>query len=201
MKLNHLSVLTFLLIISIFASGCVQQNTSPSVINHEQKIQLPKSNLSTLELSELAITVLDLPSNFTIKERSERVKSDLGQEAIDLGWKKGYYIRYMKIGDNIFDVTIIEQIISVYPLENISKTLTLPRESGENITYDELSKPNIGENSRAFRITIKENSEEKRFYKIEFSKMDVYEAILMSGTTTDYELLKELAKKAEIKIG
>ena len=200
MKLNYLSILTILLIISIFAGGCVQQNTSPTIIIQEQIIQVPKPNLSTLELSELAIQVSDLPSNFTIKERSERVRSDLGQEAIDLGWKKGYYARYVKIGDNIFDVTIIEQIISVYPLENISKTLTLPRESGENITYDELSKPNIGENSRAFRITIKENSEEKRFYKIEFSKMDVYEAILMSGTTTDYELLKELAKKAEIKI-
>jgi uncharacterized protein YkuJ len=191
--------LTILIIISILVGGCVQKNSVTLVKNQEEK-QPSKSNLSTLELSELAITQLDLPSNFTLKERAERVIADISPDALDYGWKKGYYVRYMKIGDNIFDVTIIEQIISIYPFDNISKTLTVPRLSGENITYDTLSKPNIGENSRAFRITIKENNEEKRLYKIEFFKMDVYEALLISGTTTDYELLQDLAKKAENKI-
>lgn len=199
MKLNYRSFLTILIIISILVGGCVQKNSVTLVKNQEEK-QPSKSNLSTLELSELAITQLDLPSNFTLKERAERVIADISPDALDYGWKKGYYVRYMKIGDNIFDVTIIEQIISIYPFDNISKTLTVPRLSGENITYDTLSKPNIGENSRAFRITIKENNEEKRLYKIEFFKMDVYEALLISGTTTDYELLQDLAKKAENKI-
>jgi len=199
MKLNYRYFLTILIIISILAGGCVEKNSVTSMKILEEK-QPSKSNLSTLELSELALTLLDLPSNFTIKERAERVKADIGQDALDYGWKKGYYVRYMKVSDNIFDVIIIEQIISIYPFENISKTLTVPRVSGENITYDQLSKPNIGENSRAFRITIKENNEEKRLYKIEFFKMDVYEALLISGTTTDYELLQELAKKAENRI-
>ena len=199
MKLSYRSFLTILIMISILAGGCVQKNSVTLVKNQEEN-QTSKSDISTLELSELAIIQLDLPINFTIKERAERVRADIGQDALDYGWKKGYYVRYMKIGDNIFDVIIIEQIISVYPIENISKTLTVPRLSGENITYDQLSKPNIGEDSRAFRITIKEDNQEKRLYKIEFFKMDVYEALLISGTATDYELLQELAKKAEVKI-
>lgn len=35
---------------------------------------------------------------------------------------------------------------------------------------------------------------------IEFIKLDVYESFYMSGTTTDYELLKDLARKSENKI-
>jgi len=91
-------------------------------------------------------------------------------------------------------------MISIYPIENISKVLTLPRESNENITFDELSKPNIEDNSRAFRITAKDEfGTEQRYYQIEFIKMDVYESLYMSGTTTDYELLKDLSKKSEEK--
>jgi hypothetical protein len=37
-------------------------------------------------------------------------------------------------------------------------------------------------------------------YIIEFTKLDAYEYLMMSGTVTDYETLKEMAKKVELKI-
>lgn len=196
MKSNYVTLLALLLII-VTLSGCVQPNK-------EQKVPLTESSkvaLSTLELSDMALQLSDFPGNFTIKERTERVKSDVSKDAIDLGWKKGYYVRYARIGESILDVTVIEQLISVYPIENVSKVVNLPRESDKNITYDELSKPNIGDNSRAFRITTTDEfGTEQKIYQIEFVRMDVYVSLYMVGTTTDYELLKGLAKKAEAKI-
>jgi len=204
MKSKYIPLLAILLIGVVLISGCVQQTETPSGTGHEQTTQPsepPKPKLSTLEPSELVLQISDFRSNYTIKERTERVKSDVRQDAIDLGWKKGYYVRYARIGDSILDVTVIEQAISVYPIENISKVLTLPRESNENITFDELSKPNIGGDSRAFRITTKDEFGTKtRYHQIEFTNMDIYESLYMSGTTTDYEILKDLAKKAEAKI-
>lgn len=173
------------------ALGCVEDKASVAQIDSS------KPKLSTVEPSMLALQLSDLPSNFTIKERTERIGSDVLQEARDLGWEEGYYVRFVKIGDNIFDATIVRHSISIYPSENISKIIDIPMVSDSNRTYDELSKPNIGDNSRAFRITTEDDN---RYYEIEFVKMDVYENIQMSGTTTDYELLKELAKKAEAKI-
>jgi len=205
-KNNYLTygILVLAIIGIIFISGCVQQTETPSGTGQQQTTQPtepPKPKLSTLEPFELVLQTSDFPSNYTIKERTERVKSDVSQDAIDLGWEKGYYVRYARIGDSILDATVIEQAISVYPIDNISKVLTLPRESNENITFDELSNPNIGDDSRAFRITTKDEfGTETRYYQIEFVKMDVYESLYMSGTTTDYELLKDLSKKAETKI-
>lgn len=190
MKLKNIGIIIIVLV-SIMALGCVEDKASVAQIDSS------KPKLSTVEPSMLALQLSDLPSNFTIKERTERIGSDVLQEARDLGWEEGYYVRFVKIGDNIFDATIVRHSISIYPSENISKIIDIPMVSDSNRTYDELSKPNIGDNSRAFRITTEDDN---RYYEIEFVKMDVYENIQMSGTTTDYELLKELAKKAEEKI-
>ncbi|MCX9014560.1 MAG: hypothetical protein OIN89_07180 [Candidatus Methanoperedens sp.] len=194
MKLNTQLFVIILLIIMVLLSGCTEQTSTTSETIKEQT----KTKLSSIEPSDLILQVSDLPSNFTIKERAERVKSDLDEDAKNLGWKKGYSVIFIK-GETIFDMTAISHSISIYPIDNISKVLDIPRKSNENRTYDELSNPNIGDKSKAFRVT--ENSGfETRSYMIEFVKMDVYEYISIGGTSTDYELLKELAKKAEAKI-
>lgn len=164
-----------------------------------QTCSLPR--IASKEPSEMALSLEDLPQdqNYTLKERTERTKSDVSSRAIDLGWEKGYYVRFARIGD-MFDTTGVEHVISIYPLENITKILDLPQES-EYMVYDELSKPNIGDDSRAFRITwIDEFGYEQKTYQIEFIKMNVYEALFLSGTTLDYEFLKDLASKAESKV-
>lgn len=202
MKLNTQLLFVLLLITMVFISGCTQQTTTTPETNKEQVIpkEQPKTKLSSLEPSDLILQLSDIPSNFTIKERTERVRSDLNEDAKNLGWKKGYYVKLAK-GETLLDITVIEHSISIYPIENISKVITTQWKSDDNVTYDELSKPNLGDDSRAFRITQRsEYGQENRVYLIEFVKMDVYEALYMSGTTTDFEILKDMAKKAEAKI-
>jgi len=180
-------LISLIAIISILIfSGCINDESQKS---------------ATKEPVELTLELSDFPYNFEIKDRTERLKSDVSQEALDLGWKKGYYIRYARIGDSLLDVTVVEQSISIYPTENLIHVIASPHLNTDDITYEEYSKPNIGDDSRAYRITVKDEFDiEERVYMIEFIKLDVYESFYMSGTTTDYELLKDIAMKAERKI-
>ena len=74
-------------------------------------------------------------------------------------------------------------------------------ESIANGIVEELSKPNIGDNSFAYRETVEDEIEGTfRLYTIVFVKKDYYEEFRMVGTTTDYELLKDIAMKAESRI-
>lgn len=171
----------------------IQKETEPTII---QKLQT-----TTKTPSELALEVSDLPEGYAIKERTPRLKSDVSKEAIDLRWEDGYYTRFARVGDDIFDVTVINHQISIYPIENIEKVLEFPEESNGNITYEGLPLTDLGVKSKAYRVTAtSEFGEEERYYQIEFIKKNVYESFYMSGTATDYELLKEIVKKAIKKI-
>ena len=195
MNVKIITGLISLIIITsmLIFSGCVEEDTQSQIE--------PPQKTATKEPFELALQLSDFSSNFTIKERTERVKSDISPEGLDIGWKKGYYVRFARIGDVLLDVTVVEQYISIYPTENITKAITLPYLNTEYITYEELSKPNIGDDSRAYRITVKdEYDSEERVYMIEFIKLDVYESFYIRGTTTDYELLRDIAMKAESRI-
>src|SRR3989344_3250867 len=156
---------------------------------------------TTKPITELALVLSDLPEGYKIKERTPRLKSDVSKEAIDLGWEDGYYIRFARIGEDIFDATVIEQFISIYPINDVKKVLDLPEQSNENVTYEELPSSDLGVESKAYRITyIDEFGTQERVYQIEFFKKNVYQEIDMSGTATDYELLKEIVKKSIKKI-
>lgn len=170
-------------------------NTASSKPSESQTCILPA--ITTKEPSQLALQLSDFPSgqNYTLKERTERVRSDVSSSGLELGWQKGYAVKYYRIG-SIFDMTAVEQAISIYPVENISKVLTIPYNSTENTTINELSKPNIGDDSRAYRF----DTGTDRIFRIEFIKMDVYISLDMYGITTDYELLKDLAKTVESRI-
>ncbi|MDD1683686.1 MAG: hypothetical protein LUO98_07615 [Methanoregula sp.] len=191
MKYNF-SVLTIgLIILLVCIAGCT--STAPPT---------PEIKLSTVELSVMALQRDELPENYQIKERSEQVRSDVVQSALDLGWKKGYTVKFVQSDSNNLEITSIEQGISVYPIENIDKSLSLQRDESAkytaNTTIDDLSNPNIGDQSQAYRITNK--SDNSKSYVIDFVKQDVVESLRMSGTFTDYETLKELAKTAAEKI-
>lgn len=202
MKWNYFLLMGFILMIVL--SGCIQQSPLLPEKSNEQKVppeDMYSVEASTLEPSIMALQLSDLPPEYSVKERTEILKSEVDPKGINLGWEKGYYARYDKVVDK-FDITTIEHIISIYPFENISKVMSLEWETKrpkEYITLEKLSDPNIGDGSRAFRVTNKDIIE-TRYYVIEFFKKDVHEVVSMGGTSTDYELLKELAKKAERKI-
>jgi len=191
---NSYNILTIGLIMLLV---CIVGCTSKAPSN-------PEIKLSTIEPSEMALQSDELPENYQIKERSEQVKSDVVKSALDLGWKKGYIVKFVQVDLNNLEVTSIEQGISIYPIENINKSLSLQRDestkytANNSYTIDDLSNPNIGDQSQAYRITNKlDNS---KSYAIDFTKQDVFESLRMSGTFTDYEILKELAQTAAEKI-
>src|SRR3989344_5606070 len=159
--------------------------------NGENAKNIFSSKTFDKEVSELIFDLTELPEGFQIAERTPRLKSDVSEEGINLGWKEGYLIKYTK-GEGIFDISVIELYTSRYPVENISKVIE-PVQQIEGYLFEELPNPNIGETSIAIRYTDDEFG--LRTYWIQFTKKDIYVSLTMSGTATDYELIKELAKK------
>lgn len=172
--------------------------------NNEQKNQETQTNNSKMfskknysgAVSSLILNLSELPEGYHIAERALRLKSDVSNYSKRIGWKEGYYVRYLK-GDTLSDISNIEVYISRYPLENISKTLKNESKI-EGYISENLPDPKIGEGSKATRYT--DNETGLRAYSIEFYKKDIYVRIDNGGTATDYEVLKELAKKVERKI-
>lgn len=146
-----------------------------------------------VEPHELAISQSDLPPGFGLVDRSERRRIDVSADARELGWIKGYQVSFARIG-GLLNTTRIEQHISFYPAESMNQVLQL---SMEGFSADEqLTISNIGDRSFAF----KRDSSSGRTYWVVFQKKNIHETFSISGTITDFELLKELARKAESKI-
>jgi len=151
------------------------------------------------EVSNLILSLDNLPSGYKIAERTPRTKSDVSEEGLSRGWIEGYYIRYLKGSEeNVFDISRIELSISRYPSENISKGIESGYYEFEGYSADALPDPKIGEGSMATRYTDDEWG--LREYRIEFYKKDIFITLIGGGATTDYEELKDLAKKIERKI-
>jgi len=194
-------LLIALMVISVgFLSGCTEQTT-----DNPDNGGTTSSKLSSIEPSEMALQLSDFPQGYELQDRGEKLASDVDEFGIGLGWKKGYMSTFTKIGDNMFQVTRFEQSISIYPIENVSEVIALDIcsefESNESVMCEELSDPNLGEISRAFRLTVTEqDGSTNRYYRIEFIKMDVWEGLYIGGTVTDYEFLKDMAELAVNKI-
>lgn len=217
MKYHH-GVLTIgLIILLVCIVGCTSTSPSTSQITQSPSVQpvtsaqpathptYPEVKLSTIEPSEMALQLSDLSANFTTIEKtgSEMSLSDVNQSSLDMGWKKGYTENIRVEG-----TSSIEQDISVYPVENLYKVLAFQRNlaiqyyangtADNSVMIDDLSNPNIGDQSQAYRITFK--SDNSKSYEIDFIKKDVFESLRMSGTITDYETLKYIANTAAAKI-
>jgi len=110
------------------------------------RMQIPPTK--QVEPYGLAISQPDLPPGFGIVDRSERRRIDVSADALELGWNKGYQIRFARIG-GLLNSTSIEQQISFYPEERMNQVLQL---SMRGFSVDEqLTIPNIGDRSVAFK--------------------------------------------------
>jgi len=192
-------LVTFFVILLVGIAGCTSQTPSASMVTDK--------NLSAIEPSQMMLQPSDLPANFTMVEKAERNVSEMRSWALDHGWKKGYYAMFQKNDPNSPPGTVFEQIISVYPAENI--TLIIPNtisayrngvieENNANITLEVLPSPGIGDSSSA--LVISDKSDNTRMYLVSFVKKDVYQDFWTNGTATDYETARQLAGIAAAKI-
>ncbi|KKK71644.1 hypothetical protein LCGC14_2911860, partial [marine sediment metagenome] len=155
---------------------------------------IPKIKESSKDVSELVLDLSDLPEDYKIIVKGPRTKSDISESGLNLGWKEGYRIAFATGEGTIFDVTTISQAVSKYPIENISLVLDISYEE-EGYIIEELPNPYIGDKSIASKLT--EEDFGIGIYSIQFTKKDIYMSFETRG---NYELLEELAKKAETKI-
>ena len=194
--------MTVFIILSAGIAGC----SSPASSSPAPSVSpVPAQILSTVAPSEMALQPLDFPGNFSLLEKGERTTSEMRDWALDHGWKGGYYTVFEKNERDSPSGTIIEQVISVYPAENITLIVPDTRNSWKNwpaedrnVTVEELSLPAIGDSSRAMKAS--DTSDNSQMYMIAFVKYNVYEQLSTNGTATDYETLRQMAGIAAGKI-
>ena len=188
MRRKHwLQCLSAIIIVVVFITGC---SSEKSVISSSD------SKLSTIDPSEMALQISDLPVGY-IKINFNTISDVQNYQSMGTV-KKGYQVGFSK-GSTKSDIVFISQGIFVMPIDQIKQVL--PNMSTQfnkmETKPDQLSNPDIGDSSLAFRVLDSQGSE---MYIITFVKLDVLEFIAIGGTQTDYEVLKSIAKKAEAKI-
>jgi hypothetical protein len=152
----------------------------------------------------MALRLSDIPEDYILRDRSVMVSPQVNQLARDLGWQQGYYVSFYRMNRDKDDLTGICQYISRYPLENINKVFSLEKQdmasrADSGISIYELPFPVTGDFSIAFRET-SGDPDALAVYTVLFVRKNVFEKITMGGTTTDYEVLKEIAGKAATKV-
>lgn len=210
------NILVLGILICLFLVGCAQQQqtqtTAPQTSVGQQEIApvipsiIPQeSELSTKPLSEMALQLSDFPSGWVLQSRVERTQSDVSKEGIALGWKEGYKVSFIKTNpDNDFFFEKINQYISRYSLENVTKAMQ--KTDTNEMKYEPLRDVPQIENVQSFKVLEYTDWGEgdieltDSYYMIQFYKKDIYMAIYSEGTVTDYETLKKIAEKAYANI-
>ncbi|WAC04471.1 MAG: hypothetical protein OS112_08370 [Methanoregula sp.] len=202
------AIIMGILICTMFTAGCFLLDPGPQLIPPTTLQTLsptPESRTSTVEPSGMALQLSDLPQGYVIRERSEVAYSDVKVLARDEGWKKGYYVAFYRMNTQNYDITGITQQISTYPLDRIriifdeAKSDIMTRVNA-SVSVTELPFPKTGDRSIALRLIDANDQYGIMTYTVIFTKKDVLEQIEMKGTTTDYEVLKNIAGTAAGKI-
>ena len=195
------------------SSGCMStlfEKPAPSIVPAPgialpTVIMTPVSEKATIPLSDIALNLTALPSDYILKDRSVMVSPEVTQITRDLGWKEGYFASFYRINKEKDDQTSIRQSVSTFPIENMNKVFSIEKEdmksrANGSSSFYEIPFPPIGDTSIAYRATYIRDSYESVVYTVIFTYKNVYEKITMSGTTTDYEMLKDIAQKSAEKI-
>jgi hypothetical protein len=150
----------------------------------------------------MALQPSDMPSDYLLQDRTVIALPEVSSLARQLGWQQGYYVSFYRRNGNTEIITRIWQSVNIFSSANINGVFLLEKEElkKEQLspgTRYEIPFPAIGERSIAFRETNPLDPERPVTYTVIFTKKTIYEKITMSGTSTDYEMIKRLAQRAE----
>ena len=202
------AIIVGILICTLYTAGCFLLDPAPQVVPPPTQVTLPstpESRIATIEPSGMALQLADLPEGYVIRERSDVAYADVNPLARDEGWKKGYYVTFYRMNTRNYDITGITQQISVYPPDRIRIIFDEVKSGVEShanasVSVIELPFSKTGDRSIALRLTDANDQYGIMTYTVIFYKKDVLEQIEMKGTTTDYEVLKNIAGTAAGKI-
>jgi hypothetical protein len=205
MKIRFIALILVVLL-TICSAGCLSQAPAspPQQIPLPVTLLEPESISATVPPGDMALQLTDVPPDYLLKDRTVVAYSEVSPLAHDLGWRQGYTVMFYRVNREKDDLTGIRQSISVYPPANIGKVYDLETEgilSGLNdSTRYEIPFPTVGDKSIAFRETRVGDPLDLAVYTVIFKKKNVFETITMGGTSTDYETLKDVVRKAADKI-
>ena len=201
-------IFVVLLIFFVCSAGCSSSPPAqPAPIPTPTQVvsPTPESRTATVPPSDMALQLSDMNSDYIIKDRSVMITPEVTQLTRDLGWRQGYFVQFYRLNKDKDDQTFVRQSVNIFPLENMDKIFSIEKEdmksrsTGSGAFY-EIPFPVIGDLSIAFRGSYENDPNEFVVYSVLFTKKNVYEKITMTGTTTDYETLKDIAQRAAEKI-
>ena len=204
-------ILCCLCVAALMGSGCLSALFSSPSVPESASTTVPTpvpttvNPASTVPVSQMALQPTDLPSGYIIRDRSDISYLETDQIARNLGWKAGYKVTYYHLDPQQYDMTTISQEIDLYtPITmntvfNVRKDSITGQGTGSSPIY-ELPCPSMGDHTFAYRTGDSSDPYSYTSYSILFTRKDVFEEINMSGTTTDFELLKSLAQTASDRI-
>lgn len=200
-------LIILVLIFFVCSSGCLStQSEKPAVPEPRPTLPpTPESETSTISPPAMSLQLTDLPSDYILKDRSVMVFPEVTQLTRDLGWRQGYFVSFYRINKEKDDQTGVRQSINIFPIENMNKVFSIEKEdmksrADRSGTIYEIPFPTIGDASIAFRGTDANDPNTFVVYSVLFTKKNVYEKITMTGTSTDYEVVKDIAQRAAEKI-
>ena len=202
----RLRAILFLAVIAFCISmGCIdrfyEKPVTPTIPPTLTPVPTLEGTVSTIPPDEMALQLTDLPSDYFIKDRSATSYEEQPTLNRDLGWRQGYTSEFYRMNIDTADLTVITQTIGVYPLENMNTVFSVEKDDllppVNGIKRYEIPFPAIGTKSLAVRET---DPDDVVTYTIIFISKNVAEKITMTGTTTDYEALKNIVKIAEARI-
>jgi len=203
-----IQVIALILVVqlAVISAGCM--STAPASPPQQTPVPTPLitpvSTIATVSPGSMALQLADVPPDYLIKDRTVIAYSEVSQLAHDLEWQQGYQTTFYRMNREKDDLTGIRQTINVYPPENMNKVYALATEGilskVNDTTRYEIPFPTIGDKSMAFRETRVGDPMNLAVYTVIFKKKNVFETITMGGTTTDYEMLKDIVRKAADKI-
>ncbi len=204
-------VLCVILAAMLISAGCLSVIfpyplvPSPTQSPAPTPVPTTESPVVTVPVSQMALQPSDMPADYILRDRSDLAYLEMDQMSHDLGWRAGYEVTYYRINQEKYDMTELRQVIDLYPLANMNNVFNIEtgaitgQENGTTQIY-ELPCPNMGDRTFAYRKSDTRGPLLITTYSIVFTNKDVYEELTMSGTTTDFETLKELARTAADKI-
>lgn len=191
----------------VLSAGCLTGSAPPVPGPTPEPVVVtltPESPVITVPPADMALQKDDLPSDYRLKDRTVTSYAGVGQILRDLGWQQGYRASFYRIDTDTGDSTSIVQEIEVYPLKTVKDAYSLRKETllpaDDSRTDYQVPFPQTGDRSIAWREVRSTQNVPVVTYTVIFAKKNVYEKISMTGTSTDYELLKTLAATAASRI-
>lgn len=191
----------------VLSAGCLTDTDPPvpeTTPNRVIVTPTPESPVVTMPPADMALRKDDLPADYRLKDRTVTSYGGVGQVFRDLGWQQGYRVSFYRLDTETGDMTSILQEIEVYPLDAVKSAYTLRKETllpaDDSMTDYQVPFPLTGDRSIAWREVRSTRNIPLVTYTVIFTKKNVYEKISMTGTSTDYELLKTLAATAVARV-